>query len=267
MSRFRCWAGLAALALVAIAAGVARAQKDLDQLTSEDFRAAVKKEIASQRGGAPTAVFKEVDAVFVLTDESVNRMTYDPKTGTLTWACPVKPGVAKEAVANGREQLQGFLALTVGETAHLVKPKQIDKEFKIVVAGEKEPAAQGERGPPGPPGPEGPRGPAGPAGPAGPTGPPPGPPVLRVPVAPPAHRAPKARVARRVRQAHRDPGESRDRPGRAVHVPPVAPCPTVTAGPLRAAGTTSITRAAPTIRAGAGAAGGMSRSSLTTPWP
>ena len=187
MNRCLCWPGMAALALVVLGAGPVRAQKDLDKLTSDDFRKAVKKEIDTQRAGKPSALFKEVDAVFVLDAASVDRLTYDPKTGTLTWRCPVKPGVPKEILPNARMQLEGFLSLVATELAHLVKA---DADLKVEVLPE-EPTAQGggggargAAGPPGPPGPAGPPGPRGPTGEAGAQGPP-GPPGPAGPAGPP----------------------------------------------------------------------------------
>jgi hypothetical protein len=159
----RCWSGLAALAVVALTAGPGHGQKrDLDKLLSKDFQAALKKALDAQRTDPTSPDFKAADAVFVLNEAALARISYDPNTGVLTWKVPLKAGFAVQAVPAARKSLQAMVReVVVG--AGLVTGKQIDEgSFKVSVSAEEAAPTEKKVVPQVPPEDKGPPGPAGP---------------------------------------------------------------------------------------------------------
>jgi hypothetical protein len=96
---------LAALALLAPAA---RAQGDLGKLRAADFSDALRKEIARQRKETTAQAFKAADAVFVLDDLALARLTYDLKKHVIRWAPPPRVGVSTDEAVLALKPLAVF---------------------------------------------------------------------------------------------------------------------------------------------------------------
>jgi hypothetical protein len=165
MTRYPSKVGLLALAGV-FTASAGWGQKDLDKATSDDFRVVIVKEIEGLRKN-PVPGFGGAEAVFVV---ETARVTYDPKTETLTWRLALKPGAAPAAVTDARRFLRA-LVLKAAVEGKLVTPKQIDDmTFKVDILPQEAPVppprpVPGDKGPPPRPGPEGPPPEPGPPGP------------------------------------------------------------------------------------------------------